>query len=1132
MQQVGNSLFLSASDLVGHLNCQHLTELDLAVAKGTLEKPKVWDPLLQLLWERGARHEQGFVEHLRAEGIAVTVIEGTAVDDEAIARTREAMAAGAGVIVQGALRDKGWVGRADILRRVEAASDLGAWSYEVIDTKLARETKGGAVLQLCLYADLVAALQGRRPERGHIVAPWSDYLPQTFRMDDYAAYYRRVKRSLDDAAHEPDAPKVYPDPKEHCDICRWQGRCDKRRRADDHLSLVAGISKLHIDELRRHEVATTGSLAAMPVPLAWKPTRGAKLTYEKLHEQARVQVLGRELKKVVHEILPVEPGFGLCTLPEPSPGDIFFDLEGDPFVGESGLEFLFGYGYADGDGKKKYTGEWATDREQEKRAFEQFIDFVMERLKTHPDLHIFHYAPYEPAALKRLMGRYASREETIDSLLRSRRFVDLYSVVRKGLRASVESYSIKKLEPLYGFARTVPLAIANGALAKVQAGLELGDLELIGEEERGIVVGYNRDDCMSAWSLRDWLEQQRSAVVGAGTAVPRPVPPEDGPSDALTERQEKVNALVARLTGDVPADVAARTPEQHGRWLLAHSLAWHRREHKALWWEYFRLSDLSADDLLDERAGLAHLAYVGPNGGTAKAPVHRYSFPPQETEMRGDEDLRTIGGQKLGSVAAISLEERWIDIKKRKDTAELHPEAAFSHKVINADVLADSLVRLGEYVADHGMEGAGDYRAARDLLMRVHPRIGGQPIQHEGEPSLEAASRVASAIEGGVFPIQGPPGSGKTHTGARMICTLIREGKKVGVTANSHKVIRNLLDKALEVAEEMGIDARCVQKVSEAEDDQPGLRFVTKNDDLFGSLGADSNVAGGTAWLWSLPEAAQSVDVLFIDEAAQMSLANVLAVSQAASSIVLLGDPQQLNQPMQGSHPEGTDVSALHHVLGGDQTIAAERGLFLSETWRLHPDVCAFTSELFYEGRLQPRQGLERQTIRSPGRIRGTGLRYVPVPTEGNQSSSPEEAERVKELVTEILDSKSTWVDRDNVEHQIALEDILIIAPYNAQVFEMLDRLPGARIGTVDKFQGQEAPIVIYSMTTSSYQDAPRGMEFLYSLNRLNVATSRARCLCILVASPAVFEAKCRTPRQMHLANAYCRYQELAVSLN
>lgn len=1131
MERAGGSIRLSATDLVAHLNCAHLTSLDLAVAGGALEKPKVWDPLLQILWERGARHEQGFVDHLKASGCAVTVIEGLGIDADAVARTRAVMADGAQIIVQGAFQTDRWAGRPDVLRRVDTPSALGAWSYEVIDTKLARETKGGTVLQLCLYADLVEAVQGKRPEFSYVVAPWSDYAPQHFRMDDYAAFYRHVRRTLEGFVDAPTADGCYPEPREHCDICRWQARCETRRRADDHLCLVANISRLHTAELQRRAITTISRLATMPLPLNWKPDRGSVHAYERVREQARIQVAGRAAGQVLHEMMPVVPGFGLCLLPAPSAGDIFFDLEGDPFAGEGGLEYLFGYAFAGTDGTLACTADWALSRADEKTAFERFVDFVTARLQQFPDLHIYHFAPYEPAALKRLMGRYATREDEIDWLLRGKRFVDLYGVVRNGVRASLESYSIKKLEALYGFARAISLPAANLALAKVQAGLELGDLDLIGAAERSLVSGYNRDDCLSTAELRDWLEAQRSILIAEGTPVERPAAYEGEAGETVSAWLERVNALLAQLTSDVPADVLQRTPAQQARWLLAQILDWHRREEKALWWEHFRLAALAADDLLDERPGLAGLEYIGTAGGTTKAPVHRYSFPPQETELCGDEDLRHCGGNKFGKLHAISLDERWVDIKKRQDTATLHPAAVYAHTIIDTKVLAESLFRLGEYVAANGIEGDGPYQAARDLLLRTVPRLGDGAIRRPGEAALDTALRIAPTLAGGVFPIQGPPGAGKTHTGARMVCALVGAGKTVGIAANSHKVIRNLLDGVVEAARKMGVDVRCMQKVGETEPDQPQLSFTKDNAALLGAIGATSHVVGGTAWFWARPDAAVAVDVLFIDEAAQMSLANVLAVSQAAPTVVLLGDPQQLDQPMQGSHPEGTDVSALHHLLDGHQTIAADCGLFLEETWRLHPTICRFTSELFYEGRLQARPGLEQQDLIATCRVSGTGLRYLPVPHEGNQNASPEEADCIRDLVSEILAATPVWIDRHGHQWPVMLDDILIIAPYNAQVFELQDRLPGARVGTVDKFQGQEAPIVIYSMTTSSCADAPRGMEFLYSLNRLNVATSRAKCVCVLVASPSVFEAQCRTPRQMQLSNAFARYLELASPL-
>lgn len=1132
MQKHGDTLLLSASDLVGHLNCGHLTSLDLQVANGTTGKPAQWDPLLDLLRARGAQHEQGFVEHLRAQGHAITTIEGVGGDDAAVAQTQAAMLAGDEIIVQGALRAHGFVGRVDVLQRVDTPSGLGAWSYEVVDTKLARETKAGTVLQLCLYAALLEATQGKRPDTGYVVAPWTGNAPQRYRMDEFAAYYRYVRQALESAVVSQATAVLYPDPKAHCEVCRWQERCDAQRRADDHLSLVAGISKSQIDEFATHGITTLASLAAVPPPLPWKPSRGSGPAYERVREQARIQLAGRFAGRVVHELLPIAAGFGLAALPAPSVGDIFLDLEGDPFAGEGGLEYLFGYWYQDLQGNEVYVGDWALSRHEEKQVFEGFVDFVMQRLTKFPDLHIYHFAPYEPAALKRLMGRYATREEEIDTLLRGSCLVDLYAVVRQGLRASVESYSIKKLEPLYEFARTTPLRDANQALTKVQTALELGDLALIDADTRTTVERYNRDDCESTRFLRDWLEAQRGSLIQLGTDVPRPGSPDEAPSEALGEWQAKIAALVAQLTHDVPVDIVDRSPEQHARWLLAHTLDWHRREQKAVWWEYFRLAALRADDLMDERGGVSGLSFDSAQGGTPKAPIHRYTFPPQEGEARSGDELRNLGGEKFGTVHAISWDERWVDIKKRKDTAEIHPEAVFRHKVVDAKVLADALVRLGEHVAANGIEGTGPFQAARDLLLRLGPRLGAQAIQVENELALDAACRLALALEGGVLPIQGPPGSGKTFTGARMICALVQAGKKVGVCATSHKVIRHLLDKVIETADEVGLDVQCVQKPSEMEDDLPHLRFAKDADALFAALTADSHVAGGTAWLWGSAAAAETVDVLFVDEAAQMALANVLAIGQAAPRLVLLGDPQQLDQPIQGSHPEGTEVSALHHVLGMEPTIAADRGLFLAETWRLPPAICDFTSEIFYASRLRPRPGLEGQIVTSQCRVNGAGLRFLAVPTRGHQGSSPEEADAVKALVDEILGGNTTWTDKHGTVLAVTLPDILVIAPYNAQVAELGARLPpGARIGTVDKFQGQEAPIVIYSMTTSSYADAPRGMEFLYSLNRLNVATSRAKCVCVLVASPSVFEVSCRTPRQMQLANAFCRYLEMATGL-
>lgn len=1129
MKKENGTIYLSASDLVGHINCNHLSMLDFQVAAGSLEKPDYYDPLLEILRERGFRHEQDYIENLKSQGHDICFIEGEGIDDKTVGATLNAMMQAKEIIVQAALRHERWTGRADILRRVSVPSSLGAWSYEIIDTKLARETKGGSVLQLCLYADLLSKMQGVAPENLFIVSPWTEFEPQRFRYPEFAAYFRRAKRSTEIATDVTRNCETYPDPRAHCDICRWKHDCDKKRRKDDHLCLVANISKSQITELQENGIGTRHSLGGLS-SIPFNPSKGSLLSLEKVRAQAAIQVKALETGKNEIEFLDVNPETGFAALPEPSEGDIFFDIESDQFVGERGIEYLFGYSFKDENGQAQYVAEWAFDRDAEKAAFERFVDFVTSRRERYPVLYIYHFASYEPGALKRLMGCYATREEEIDNLLRGKVFVDLLSVVRNAIRASVESYSLKKLEPFFNFKRQVPLHDANVALTKLSAGLELNDIPSIDDETKTTVQNYNADDCFSTLHLRNWLEDLRADRVAEGVDIPRPAPGQEGSSEELDEKARRVRALIERLTHNVPVDIGERTEEQHAQWILAYLLEWHRREEKSVWWEFFRLSDLTADELVSEKAALGHLTLVGQVDATKTGiPIHRYRFEQQDTDIRGDEDVLQVGGEKLGSVVSINTEERTIDIKKSKATANVHPDAVFAHKIVPGNEQAASLFRLGEYVIEHGIDCEGPYQSSRDLLLRKFPDLGGQTMQKEVEDALTAALRISEALDKGVFPIQGPPGTGKSHTGARMICSLVRRGKKVGITANSHKVIRHLIDKVIEAADEMGIDVKCIQKPGEVEPSQRRLSFAKTNDDVFTALSVGAvQVAGATHFLWSRAGAIETVDVLVVDEAAQMSLANVVAVGQAAPAMILLGDPQQLEQPTQGSHPDGTGVSALDHILGEHQTILPNQGLFLPKTWRMHPEICVFNSEQFYEGKLSSKEGCELQNVISSGLFNGSGLRYVPVIHNGNTSSSQEEARTVQEIVKEILRSGSKWTDRQGKTKDIIIDDILIIAPYNAQVFEIQQRLHGARVGTVDKFQGQEAPITIYSMATSSHVDAPRGMEFLYSSNRLNVAISRARCLTILVASPWVFEAECRTPRQMQLANAYCRYLELA----
>src|SRR6266481_2250014 len=1101
MKIVGRQIRLAGSDLSNHLACRHLTTLDLQVARGERTAPDRAAPDLKVIQELGLRHETVYLAHLAAQGLTVENLGHIEHREEQrlIAETLALMNRGADVIAQGALSDGEWFGRPDVLRRVEKACYRWKWSYEVADTKLARETKATTILQLSLYSELLAKIQGTMPEFLWVVPPGEGYAGEKYPVLEYAAYYRHVRKRLLKAVGEDAGKETYPEPVEHCNVCRWFRECDQRRRADDHLSLVAGIRRQQRDQFEEWNAETMAKLAALPIPLRERPKHGSKAGYEKVQEQARVQVEGRTEKRPVHEpILPVAEGMGFCRLPEPSVGDVFVDLEGDPFVGEKGLQYLFGFAVLDVPGELKYEKRWALNREEEKKGFEWLVDEIMRRREANPKMHVYHFGAYEPGALKRLMGMYATREDEIDRLLRAGVMVDLHQAYKQGVRASVEEYSLKTVEAFYGFERETPLEASRVAMRYVEHRLELGRMgEELPDEIREKIEGYNAEDCVSTARLRDWLEGEREKLVASGIEVRR-LPEKSGdPSEKLKDKLDRMAKLTELLSTGIPADPAARTEEQAVRWLLAQLLSWHRREDKRAWQDGYRYAEMNDEDLLDERVGLTRMSFVERVESGRQVPTDRYSFEPQRSNVRAGKELY-YGDEKFGEVVTIDQAKGVVDIKKTKKTVEVHPPAVYMWSApLPTDSQAGALYRIGAWAAENGVDARGRYRAGRDLLLRRPPRlINGEKLQQlASETAVNTANRVVLALEDSVFAIQGPPGSGKTYTGARMICELVKLGKKIGVTALSHKVIRKLLDEVVEaVREEKVHRVRCLQKVKVrgADDDASEIEITTDDDAPLNALhSGTANVVGGTSWLWTRPDYSDAVDVLFIDEAGQMALADVVAVSRAAKNVVLIGDPQQLDRPLKGSHPPGAESSALQHLLGDHQTIPDSMGLLLPETWRLHPNICPFTSDVFYEGLLNARVFNRNRKLSGHPWLNGAGLWFVPVDHQANRNSSAEEIEVIARIVESLLRPDVKWSRSEGNLRRLTTNDILIVAPFNAQVADLTARMPDVQIGTVDKFQGQEAPVVIYSLTTSSPEDAPRGMEFLYSLNRLNVATSR-----------------------------------------
>ncbi len=824
MKNLSGKIRLAATDLSNHLSCRHLTALDLSVARGQRAAPEWRAPDLAIIQELGLRHEASYLQWLQDQGKSFINLQQIKSEHEAVAETLSCMQKGVEIIAQGSLSALPWFGRPDVLAKVDKPSRLGAWSYEAYDCKLSRETKAATILQLSLYSALLQEAQHTEPECMYVVPPGRNFEAETYRRAEYAAYYRYVRKRLENVSEDGAQENTYPEPCQHCDVCRWFSACDTQRRADDNLSLVAGIRRQQRDQLETWGTETVAALAVLPIPLKQKPSHGARKAMETVREQARVQVQGRtENKPVFEPILPVAEGVGFCRLPAPSPNDIFLDLEGDPFATESGLQYLFAFAFRDARGQLIYEKQWSLNRQQEKQAFEWLVDEIMRRRKADPSMHVYHFGAYEPAALKRLMGLHATREDEIDRLLRAGTLVDLHQTFKQAVRASVEEYSLKKAEVFYEFKRNTPLDQSRVAMRFIEHRLELGwgDTKLP-DQMREIMEGYNREDCTSAAALRDWLEVER-ARIEAQTGVPRFVDRDEKPSDELNERQIRIAAMVERLTVAIPVDPKERNKEQQAQWLLAQPLDWHGREFKAGCWEFYKLKDLSEEQMLDEPAALAGLRFVKRLEIKLKIPRDRYTFEKQETDMRCGDHLHTKEGS-FGTVDAVDIVNRTVDIKKMRKTAEFHPTAVFAwDRPYDTPAQSGSIFRLAEWVAANGPDAPGTYRAGRDLLLGKPPRLlDGEGLrQLASETPENTAARIAAALNHSVFAIQGPPGSGKTYTGARMICELVKRGKKIGVTAHSHKVIRQLLDDVVAAAREKDVARlRCMHHQPGGEESQ------------------------------------------------------------------------------------------------------------------------------------------------------------------------------------------------------------------------------------------------------------------------------------------------------------------------
>jgi len=691
-------------------------------------------------------------------------------------------------------------------------------------------------------------------------------------------------------------------------------------------------------------------------------------------------------------------------------------------------------------------------------------------------MHAYHYNHTERSALQNLTSRHGAGEAALGRLVQAEVFVDLLTVVRNTIQVGAESYSLKVVERLAEYQRSHVIDKGAGAVVSYEKFMAHGD-----EADLTAIAAYNEDDVRATLALRNWLVGQRSADLPWR-------PPPDEPGEVIAD----ITDMVARFH-----EYEEGTSEH----LLGDLLGYWTDE----WWAYLmpKLAQVQQDtaDLMDARDAIAALTPVGEfprigkTGKELKNPAMRFSFPPQQLGDFAEEEARVLytlpdGSWRSANIDNLDNESLEIDLEwgeKQRTTGHL-PEALIVHTWVPTDVKRLALFDFAERLLDNRDPNP----ATRALLCRDLPRFrtGGGPPGGVFSDDLHAMCSWITQLDHSYVAVQGPPGTGKTYRAAHMVHTLVREGQRVGIAAPNHRSIENVVREVIKVFTENG-DRDLLNGVRvKSQGSKPGLDGF-KYGDAGKASAPDVNVVAGTSWLFSSDKMSDApVDVLLVDEAGQFALADALASSRAARNLVLLGDPLQLPQVNLANHPGGGGRSALAHVLGEDVTLPEERGVFIEETRRMHPDICRFISEQIYEGRLAWHESCERQ-----GTAAGTGLRWLQVNHSGNSTSSIEEATVVADHIARLVGT--LWTDANGDERPLTVADFMVVAPYNDQVRtirKMLNRNPRTKdvpVGTVDKFQGGTAAVVFFSTATSTGADlgpCPRVVDTGFVVRRLRAA--------------------------------------------
>jgi len=1102
---------VTPTKITAWLDCAHFLTLTHQVEDGTREAPAGgMGAFARLLADKGLQHEAACLAGYEGQGKRVLHVPSRYPGESFqawVTRVGSAFDADWDVLYQMPLAHNGIRGIADFL--VRTVDDDGRASWEPVDAKLARaQAKPGHVLQLCFYAEAIEAVTGTRPSEMHL---WlGSGAVETLAVHDFSAYWRRLRRQLATVLDDPaDQVVTTAVPCEHCGFCTFADVCDAQWRAEDSLVYVAGLRAPEWETLLAADVVTLAELAERTTDVDGL----GPLRQQRLVTQAALQQRARERESTHPPHLIISPGddptwgHGFDQLPEPDAGDVFLDFEGHPFWrADTGLFFLLGLIERDDHGAWTYRTWWAHTQDEEQAAALALIEHLAARRAQHPGMHVYHYNHTERSSLERLATTYGVGEVTLAHLVDTGAFVDLFLVARNAVQVGTESYGLKALERLTDYERGHDVDAGAGAVLEYEAYTTTGDGAALTR-----IADYNEDDVRATRALRDWLVRHRPEDLPWRAA-------ELEPDSDIPELDEQV----ARLHAYGPDTV------QH---LLGDVLGYWRREWSAHLMPLRARCSVATEDLLEDPEALGGLSCLGEVerlGKTGKplAPGMRFTLPEQAVDgfAGSDSVVFTTPESRTGysTVLALDTAAGTVDLSWSEKTAELDclPQQVVRNDWVPPNPKPAALNELASVVLDGGVPNP----VTMALLNRDLPafRPGGGPPGGLFSDDLDEMLGWAAQLDGSPVAIQGPPGTGKTYRGAHLVKALVGAGLRVGITAMSHGAIDNLLEAV--VREVDPAELRAVKRGPRAP--TGALSGVAHAANGKAAAKDQYNVVAGTTWLFAGNDMqAAPVDVLIVDEAGQLALADALAACRSARNLILLGDPLQLRQVAQAVHPGGSGHSVLEHLLGDAVTMPPERGVFLAETRRMHPDVATFISTEIYQGRLTTHPSCALQTTDL-----GTGLRWLRAEHTERVTEAPEEAEVVAAEIARLIGAG--WTNQDGKRASLTASDVLVVAPYNDQVHLLrahLDADPataGVAVGTVDKFQGREAAVVFFTMTSSSAADISRGADFLFSRNRLNVAVSRARCLAYLVCTKELLNSRGRDVEEMRLISTLCAFVE------